>query len=144
MSRNAKKRKPRSVIDTNVLVAGISGFRDKFIAGKNPSADILHRWAEKNNFVWLLTEDILDEYKQVLKRLNVRSNQIGRLVNLIRERAEFVELRSASQISPDLKDDPFCLCANQGNANYLVTLNLKDFPQQHLNATVVSPAEFSQ
>lgn len=143
MSRNAKKRKPRSVIDTNVLVAGISGFRDKYIAGKNPSADILRRWAEKNNFVWLLTEDILDEYKQVLMRLNVRSNQIGRLVNLIRERAEFVELRSASQISPDLKDDPFCLCANQGKADYLVTLNLKDFPQHQLDATVVSPAEFS-
>jgi rRNA-processing protein FCF1 len=56
------------VIDTSVLLAGISGFREPYVQGKNPSADLLYKWAEKNNFVWLLTEDILDEYKEVLKR----------------------------------------------------------------------------
>ncbi len=76
------------VVDTSVLVAGISGFREPFVPGRNPSADVLHRWAEKNNFVWLVTDDILDEYKEVLKRLRVRSNLIGGVVNLIRERAE--------------------------------------------------------
>ena len=69
MPQKARKRKPRVVVDTNVLVAGISGFRELYIPGRNPSADLLHQWAEKNNFVWLLTEDILDEYKEVLKRL---------------------------------------------------------------------------
>ena len=130
------------MIDTSVLLAGVSGFRDQFVAGKNASADLLHKWAEKNNFIWLLTEDILDEYKEILKRLHVRPNQIGRLVNLLRERAELVALRSAPGISPDPKDDPFCLCANQGKANFLVTLNLKDFPPNLLKAAVVLPAKF--
>jgi hypothetical protein len=42
-------------------VAGISGFRIPYVPGKNPSADLLYKWAEKSNFVWLVTEDILDE-----------------------------------------------------------------------------------
>jgi hypothetical protein len=77
-------------VDTSVLASGISGFRKPYFPGKNPSADLLYRWAAKRNFVWLVTEDILDEYKEVLKRLGVRSNLIGSVVNLIRERAEQV------------------------------------------------------
>lgn len=61
MPRKAKKQKSRGVVDTNVLVAGISGFRKPYVRGKNPSADVLYKWAEKGNFVWLVTEDILDE-----------------------------------------------------------------------------------
>jgi predicted nucleic acid-binding protein len=130
------------VVDTSVLVAGISGFREPFVPGRNPSADVLHRWAEKRHFVWLVTEDILDEYKEVLKRLRVRPNLIGRVVNLIRERAEEVKVRSSMEISPDPKDDPFCLCAERGRANFVVTLNPSDFPEERLPAKVVPPSLF--
>jgi uncharacterized protein len=135
----AKTGKPRVVVDTSVLVAGISGFREPFVQGRNPSADVLHRWANKNHFAWLITEDILDEYKEVLKRLRVRSNLIGRVVNLIRERAEEVKVRALVEISPDPKDDPFCLCAEHGKANFIVTLNPADFPRDLLKAAVTTP-----
>ena len=139
MPQKARRRKPRAVVDTSVLVAGISGFREPFVSGRNPSADVLHRWAEKNHFIWLITEDILDEYKEVLKRLRVRPNLIGKVINLIRERAEEVKVRASTQISPDPKDDPFCLCAEQGKADFIVTSNPRDFLQDRLKATVVSP-----
>lgn len=142
MPQKAKRRKPRVVVDTNVLVAGIAGFREPYIAGKIPSADLLHRWGEKNNFVWLVNDDVLQEYKEILRRLRVRSNLVGRVVNLIRERAEEVEVRSSVEISPDPKDDPFCLCAEQGKADFVVTLNRKDFPQERLKTKVVSPGQF--
>jgi uncharacterized protein len=138
----AKKRKPRGVVDTSVLVAGVSGFREPFVSGRNPSADVLHRWAEQNNFIWLVTEDILEEYKEVLKRLHVRPSLIGKVINLIRERAEEVRARSTVEISPDPKDDPFCLCSEQGNADFIVTLNPKDFPGDWLKAKVVPPGHF--
>ncbi len=137
--KSTKKRKQRIIVDTNVLVAGISGFREHYVAGRNPSADILHGWAEKDNFRWLYTEEILDEYKEVLKRLHVRPNVIGRVVNLIRERAEAIEIRSILKISPDPKDDPFCVCAEEGNAELIFTLNVRDFPQDRLKAKVVRP-----
>ena len=102
---------------------------------------MLHRWAEKNHFVWLITEDILEEYKEVLKRLRVRPNLIGRVVNLIRERAEDVKVHASAQISPDPKDDAFCLCAEFGKADFVITLNPKDFPQEHLKSKIVFPTE---
>jgi predicted nucleic acid-binding protein len=142
LSPKAKRRKQRVVVDTSVLVAGISGFREPFIRGRNPSADVLHRWGEKNHFVWLITEDILDEYKEVSKRLRVRPNLIGRVVNLIRERAEEVKGHSSIEISPDPKDDPFCFCAEEGKADFIITLNPSDFPNEHLKAKIVHPRDF--
>jgi putative PIN family toxin of toxin-antitoxin system len=127
LPRKAKKQKSRGVVDTNVLVAGISGFRKPYVRGKNTSADVLYKWAEKGNFVWLVTEDILDEYKEVLKRLRVRSTLIGAVISLIRERAELVNVHASFEFSPDPKDDPFCLCSEEGNADFIVTLNPKDF-----------------
>ena len=81
MPRKAKKRKTRAVIDTNVLVAGISGFKGTYTPGKNPSADLLRKWAEEEAFVWLISEDILDEYKEVLRRLRVRPALVGKVVD---------------------------------------------------------------
>jgi hypothetical protein len=51
LPRKAKKQKFRGVVDTNVLVAGISGFRKPYVRGENTSADVLYKWAEKGNFV---------------------------------------------------------------------------------------------
>ncbi len=142
MPWKVSRRKPRVVVDTNVLLAGISGFREPFISGRNASADLLHRWAEADNFIWLLTEDILDEYKEVLKRLRVRPNLIGQVINLIRERAEQIQRGGAAAISPDPNDDPFCFCAEKGKAAFLITLNPRDFPQKHLKAKVILPEGF--
>ncbi len=64
----------------------------------------------------------------MLRRLRVRPNVIGRVINLIRERADAVRVRSTAEISPDPKDDPFCLCAEEGDADLIFTLNAKDFP----------------
>src|SRR5262249_10143399 len=46
------------------------------------------------------------------------------------------------KISPGPKDDPFCLCSEQGKADFIVTLNPKDFPEERLRAMVVSPDRF--
>jgi predicted nucleic acid-binding protein len=96
---------------------------------------------EYGTFVWLVTEDILTEYKEVLGRLSVRRNLIGTIINLLREEAELIEVRTARELSPDPEDNPFCGCAEQGQASFLVTLNPKDFPQDKLAARVISPAE---
>ena len=93
MPPKPKKGKRRVVVDTNVLVAGISGFKGAYVPAKYPSADVLFRWADRENFIWLVTEEILDEYKEVLKRRNVRAALIGRIINLLREQAEEITSR---------------------------------------------------
>ena len=89
----SRKGKQRAVVDTNVVVAGISGFRDQYVRGRVPSADLMYRWADEESFVWLYSEDILAEYKEVLRRLHVRPALVGAFINLVRERGEAVDER---------------------------------------------------
>lgn len=87
-----------------MLVAGIAGFK----SGRpiqNPSARFLRDWLENDTFTWLICEEILAEYKEVLRRLGVRRGLIGAIINLLREEAEVVEVLSTREISPDPADN---------------------------------------
>ena len=129
-------------MDTSVVIAGISGFKAGFFPGRNSSADVLGEWVEKGSFIWLITDDILQEYKELAKRLKVRPHIAGRLINLLQEEAEEVAVKESIDISRDPGDNTFCGCAEAGGANFLITLNPRDFPQRKLSARVVSPTEF--
>lgn len=136
--RRSPRTKPRGVVDTSVLVAGVAGLkpdRDPV----NESAELMKRWIERGGFTWLISEDIVEEYKQVLARLKVRPQLIGRVINLLREEAEWIEPRKSRELSPDWADNPFCDCAEEGKADFIVTLNAKDFPQGRLTARVIVP-----
>jgi hypothetical protein len=78
-----KRKRPRGVVDTSVLVAGIAGLKSPQIAPKNPSANFLRNWIEGDTFVWLVSDEILLEYKRVLGSLGVRRPLIGKIVNLL-------------------------------------------------------------
>ena len=137
MSPKRWKQPPRGVVDTSVLVAGISGFRKE--PTDNPSAALLAAWIEASTFVWLLTEEILSEYIEVLERLEVRSAH--RVVALIREEGQIVPATRKMSNLPDRDDAPFCECAESGDADFIVTLNPTDFPQSRLNAKVIAPGD---
>jgi predicted nucleic acid-binding protein len=78
------KRPPKGVVDTSVLVAGVAGSRRD--PPRTPSAVLLRDWCESPTFVWLVTDEILEEYLEVLTRLNVRG--AAKVVRLIGEEAE--------------------------------------------------------
>lgn len=111
------------------------------IAPRNPSANLLWDWIEGDTFIWLVSNEILLEYKRVLGRLGVRRPLIGKIITLLREEAELVPASALPGISPDPADDPFCGCAEAGRADFIVTLNPKDFPQTLLSAHVIKPGE---
>ena len=128
------------MIDTSVLVAGVAGFKATPVVG-NPSASLLRDWLENGTFTWLVTDDILSEYKGVLARLGVRRSLVGQIINLLREEAALVHVREVSDLSPDPDDNVFCACAEQGRAAFIATLNRKDFPQEKLVAKVILPGD---
>jgi predicted nucleic acid-binding protein len=136
-----KRERPRGVVDTSVLVAGVAGLKASEIAPKNPSSKLLRDWMESNTFVWLITDEIVSEYKRVLARLGVRRSLIGKIINLLREEAELVAITRMPDISPDPGDDPFCACSEAGRADFVVTLNPRDFPQTLLAAHIIRPGE---
>ena len=73
-----------------MLLAGVAGFRN---VGHNASASLLKRWVSDNTFTRLISEQILDEYKEVLARQKVRRELIGRIINLLREEASLVPVK---------------------------------------------------
>jgi hypothetical protein len=77
----------------------------------NPSASFLRDWIEVGTFTWLVTEEILSEHKGVPGKLGVRRHLVGEIINLLREEAEFVTIRSEDNLSPDPDDNVFCACA---------------------------------
>jgi len=135
-----REKQPRGVVDTSVVVAGVAGFKPGRTT-ENPSASLLRDWLEHGTFVWLVTEEVLSEYKAVLTRLGVRRHLVGAIINLLREEAEFVNIQEESDVSPDQDDNAICACAEQGGAAFIVTLNPKDFPQKKLLAKVIAPGD---
>jgi predicted nucleic acid-binding protein len=129
------------VVDTSVLVAGIAAFRQSGARPPVPSTQFLRDWIDNDTFVWLISEEIVDEYKEILARRGVRPHFIGVAINLIRSQAEEIPATAGNEISPDPDDEPFCTCAETGNADFIVTLNPIDFPQQRLRAHVILPSE---
>ena len=139
MSPKPRKRpRSRGVVDTSVVVAGVAGFKPD-VEPMNASAILLRDWVDNDTFTWLMTADILEEYAAVLAGLRVRPAVIGRLVNLLREEAEWIEPRRTVEADPDPEDSPFWTCADAGDADFVVTLNRKDFPQARLKARVIGP-----
>jgi hypothetical protein len=65
---------------------GIQAFfppaRKEQAVSANPSRLLFERWLDrkKRSFDLILTEDILDEYKEVLNRLRVRAAHTGNLI----------------------------------------------------------------
>jgi len=131
------KRPPKGVVDTSVLVAGVAGFRRD--PPRTPSAVLLRDWCESPTVVWLVTDEILEEYLEVLTRLNVRG--AAKVVRLIGEEAEHVQATTQIRGLPHEEDAHFAECAESGRADFLVTLNKKHFPQERLSARVIAPAD---
>jgi len=128
-------------VDTSVVIAGAAAFPGRPLKPDTPSGKFLLDWLESGHFTWLYSEEVLAEYKEVMSRLGVRSRAIGSLINLLRETGELVHISSSVDFSPDPTDNPLCNCAEQGGADFLVTLNQADFPQHRLRAKVIGPAD---
>ena len=101
----------------------------------------MRAWLDDGHFTWLISADIVTEYKEVLARLGVSRRVIGRIINLLGEEAEQIDVSRVPQISPDPGDDPICACAEIGKADFIATLNKKVFPQSRLSARVIAPDE---
>jgi putative PIN family toxin of toxin-antitoxin system len=141
LSRSVRRGRPKGVVDTSVLIAGIGGFKGPGVEPTTASGRLLQAWVEEAVFTWLISDEILAEYKEVMQRLGVRRSLIGRIVNLVQEEGSVVYPRRRADLSPDPGDEPFCACAETGRADFIVTLNPRDFLKERLAAKVILPDE---
>jgi predicted nucleic acid-binding protein len=140
----ARRARVRVVIDTMVVIRGARAFRQQPPATTTPELQLLVGWIEDAAvFDWLYSAPILAEYRAILRRLRVPPHAAGRFVNLLRQAGIAVAERDLGPFSPDPHDDPFYHCALTGQAVYIITDNVTDFPPlpRRKHPQILTPAE---
>jgi len=128
---------PRVVIDTNVFISGI-------LKAKSAPGMILQALSEPDSLELLLSEQIFNEYNEVIRRQKFGLNEdtINTALSLILEIADIVLPEKEFNVLPDPDDNRFLECAVEGRADFLVTGNRKHFPfSEFYEVKIVSPSE---
>ena len=137
----------RLVLDTMVVVRGARALRQQPPRIITPELRIIDGWLDdKALFEWVYSQQVIYEYREVLKRLGVPHSAVGRLINVLRRNAIEVDATESGTYSPDPKDDPFYHCALAADADCIVTDNLSDFPPlaDRKRPVIVTPTEMEK
>lgn len=125
-----------AVLDTNVVVSAA-------IKPSGRQAQIL-QMALSGVFRFFVSEALLQEYEGVLRRprFGLTPGKVSGLLREIRSVAVLTRPQEELRVARDPADDKVLACAVAAHADYLVTGNLRDFPDHFRGTTVVSPQQF--
>lgn len=121
------------VLDTNVLVSAL-------LKPKSHPAYVLN--AILNEKVTLLFDNrILEEYKRVLlrPRFGFSEETVEPLLDYLESEGQFVVANYSGRLFEDDEDKKFYEVAVTGNADYLITGNIRHFPSEPL---IITPRDF--
>lgn len=126
----------KAVIDTNVVFAGLAN-------RKGAAFKIFLRFF-KGQFSWINSEETMEEYEGVLSlSQKISSISLYIFLHLLRSRSVLVKIKGNLQVCKDADDDKFLETALVGDADFLVTKNLKHFPRENYeNVRIVNVATF--
>jgi putative PIN family toxin of toxin-antitoxin system len=112
----------RVVVDTNVVVSAL-------LRAEGNEQRVL-RLALAGRFTWLVSQPIAAEYEGVLTRPKFRlaARDVADALHDIRRVVTWIEPRTTLAIADDEAVNRFLECAEAGDADYLVTGNLRHFP----------------
>jgi len=129
----------RVIIDTNILVSAA-------IAGRKPESIIMWIIAQPD-YEWVVSEEILAEYLEVLARRKLKLTDAERLkwLTLIQTSTRFIDVSTKIDFPRDQKDAKFLECAIAANADFLITGD-RDFTEvQSLgNTLIISASLFAE
>jgi uncharacterized protein len=126
----------RLVVDTNVLISAALK-----PAGLQRTVLLL---AMSKPARWYVSHPILEEYREVLARpeLRIRKGLQHQFLQLIRNRSRFVTVRRHIEVTSDPDDNIFLECADAARADYLITGNPRHFPKFWKTTKVITSREF--
>lgn len=125
------------VLDTNVVVSGL-------LSPFSAAGEII-RMASSGDLELCYDARILSEYKDVLFRQKFPFEQtyVEDLLEQIKACGYVTTGKPLAKRLPDPDDEPFLEVALAGEAQYLVTGNLKHYPaKKRQGLRIVSPSEF--
>jgi len=117
----------KAVVDTNLIISAILSSR----GASSKLIDWLTR--EEDYFRLVISQPIWDEYTTVADWLIPKSHQPekSRVFAVLRVYADWIEPNITLDSCHDISDNRFLECAVSGNADYLVTKNIRHFPYKH-------------
>jgi len=114
----------RVVIDTKHIISAI-------LSARGASAKLID-WMTRDEdyFRLLLSEPIWQEYTTVAEWLIPSSQHCEkeRIIHILSRQAVWIEPNIQLEVCSDKSDNRFLECAVAGNADYLVTKNIRHFP----------------
>ena len=125
----------RIVLDCNVIIS--AGLTDGVC--RKVLFDVL------KNCKIFVSEEILLEYKEVISRDKFKNvkNYLVSLIKVICELSELITPEKDEFELPDINDFIYLNTALSANADYLITGNIKDFPDNpYKNVKIITPALF--
>lgn len=116
----------RVVIDTNHIMSAI-------LSSRGASAKLIDWMTREEDFYRLLiSQPIWNEYTTVADWLIPSSKQSERtrIFNVLHLQSEWIEPTNRIAVCKDVSDNRFLECAVSGKADYLVTKNIRHFPNK--------------
>lgn len=127
------------IIDTNVLVSAVLKGRE--------ARDVIQFVVDSPNCDWVVSEEILAEYQDVLSRKKFKLTDEVRkewldVIDLV---TKLVDVQITIDFARDRKDEKFLACAVAAEADFLITGD-SDFNQAQnlVNTTIVSVSMFKR
>jgi len=127
----------RVVLDTNILISGL-------LSPHGLPAEILLMTLEGAEVQLCVSEEIFAEYGEVMSRPRFKrsSEEIASIMGAIRRVGFWVKPLDLVDACSDPDDDIFLECALAAEADYVVTGNIKHFPDVWGSVRVVSSRRF--
>ena len=128
----------RVIVDTNVLVSAT-------ITNGKPEA-VIDFIANDEEWEWIVSEAILDEYKDVLNRPKLKLSDAVKQKYLVERVTTKIEVEEKVNFPRDRKDEKFLACAIDGDVDFLITGD-RDFEEMQTllpKTIIVSVAVFKE
>jgi len=126
----------KAVLDTNVVLSAHLNL-------EGPSKVILDLVFARF-FRCFVSNPLLEEYEEVLKRprFGRDAREIARSLRLMRNAAILVVPRKKLEITRDPDDNKVLECALEARVDYVVTGNIRDFPERFQDIRIIPPRRF--
>ena len=125
------------VIDTNVLISSL-------IVKTSPPGFVYDR-AMRGVFCWYTSDEVLAEYNRVLSYTKFEKyfteKKAREVLAMITKKTKKVTPVDVQKLI-DPTDTKFLACAVAAKVDFLITGNLKHYPETYKGVKVVSPAQF--
>lgn len=130
---NPKDNPFRVVVDTNHIISAI-------LSSRGASSKLID-WMtkEEDYFKLLISQPIWNEYITVADWLipETRQDEKKRVLNILRFQSEWIEPKIRLNVCSDISDNRFLECAVEGNADFLVTKNIRHFPRKEYRGVYI-------